>query len=40
LSFWIFLFTGVLILTIAVLTVAYQGIRAALANPVEAIKYE
>lgn len=40
LSFWIFLITSVLILTIAVLTVAYQGIRAALADPIEAIKYE
>jgi len=40
LSFWIFLITGILILTIAVLTVAYQGIRAALADPIEAIKYE
>jgi putative ABC transport system permease protein len=36
----IFLLTGALALVIALLTVSYQSIRAALANPVDAIRYE
>jgi putative ABC transport system permease protein len=37
---WIFLLTGVAALAIALLTVSYQSIRAALSDPVRAIKYE
>jgi putative ABC transport system permease protein len=38
--FWIFLLAGVNALVIAVLTISYQAIRAALANPVKALKSE
>ena len=40
LSWWIFVASGILALVIALLTVSYQSIRAALANPVDALKYE
>ena len=36
----VFLFSAVLAIVIAFLTVGYQVIKAALANPVEALKYE
>ena len=36
----IFLLSGLLALLIALLTVSYQAIRAALANPVESLRYE
>jgi len=36
----IFLFSGFLTLFIALLTVSYQSIKAALANPVQSLKYE
>jgi ABC-type antimicrobial peptide transport system permease subunit len=39
-EFWIFIATGLLTLIIALLTVSYQAIRAATANPVEALRYE
>jgi putative ABC transport system permease protein len=39
-SVWVFLLTGVLAVGIALATVSYQSIKAALLNPVEAIKYE
>jgi len=39
-NIWIFLLTGALALTIALLTVSYQSIKAALSAPIEAIKYE
>jgi putative ABC transport system permease protein len=39
-GFTLFVFAAVLALAIAVLTVSYQSIRAARANPVEALKYE
>jgi len=37
---WIFILAGALALIIALLTVSYQAIRAALSNPVEALRYE
>ncbi len=40
LTVWVFLFSGVLALVIAILTVGSQAIRAATANPVEALRYE
>jgi putative ABC transport system permease protein len=40
LSLWIFIFSGILVLAIALLTVSYQAIRAARANPVESLRYE
>ena len=36
----IFLFSGLVVLIIALATVSYQSIRAALANPVESLRYE
>jgi putative ABC transport system permease protein len=35
-----FLLAGAIALSVALLTVSYQAIRAALANPVEALRYE
>ena len=40
LSWWIFLITGLAALGIALLAVGYQAIRAALADPVKALRYE
>jgi putative ABC transport system permease protein len=37
---WVFLYTGILAVGIALATVSYQSIKAALLNPVDAIKYE
>ncbi len=37
---WVFLYTGILAAGIALATVSYQSIKAALLNPVDAIKYE
>ena len=39
-SWWAFLLAGVLALLIAILTVSFQAIKAALTNPAETIKYE
>ena len=39
-SWWTFVLAGVLVLVIALLTVSYQAIRAAMANPVESLRYE
>jgi putative ABC transport system permease protein len=39
-SWWIFLMSGGVALVIALLTVSFQAIRAALANPVESLRYE
>ncbi len=40
LSWWIFVLAGGMALVIALLTVSYQVIRAATANPVESLRYE
>ena len=37
---WIFLFSGVIALVVALITVSSHAIRAATANPVEALRYE
>ena len=39
-SWWIFIIAGSLALAIALATVSYQAIRAALADPVKALRYE
>jgi putative ABC transport system permease protein len=39
-SMSIFILSGVLVLVTALLTVSYQAIRAAMANPVESLRYE
>ena len=39
-SWWIFVSAGTLALVIALLTVSFQAIRAATANPVNALRYE
>ena len=39
-SWWVFVLSGGLALVIALLTVSTQAIRAALANPVESLRYE
>jgi putative ABC transport system permease protein len=40
LTIWPFLLSGLFALVIALLTVSWQAIRAATANPVEALRYE
>ena len=39
-SIWTFVLSGLLALLIAVITVSYQSIKAATANPVDALRYE
>jgi putative ABC transport system permease protein len=39
-QFWVFILTSVLSLSIALITVSYQAVRAALANPVDSLRYE
>jgi len=39
-TWWMFVLAGTLALTIALLTVSYQAVRAAMANPVESLRYE
>ena len=39
-SLWLFVAAGLAALLIALLTVSYQSVRAALANPVDALKHE
>jgi ABC-type antimicrobial peptide transport system permease subunit len=40
LTIWIFLFAGLLALLITTVTVSFQAVRAARANPVESLRYE
>jgi len=37
---WVFVFAGGLAMAIALFTVSYQAIKAALENPVDALRYE
>jgi putative ABC transport system permease protein len=37
---WIFVVSTVVSLSVAILTVSYRAVRAAMANPVEALRYE
>jgi ABC-type antimicrobial peptide transport system permease subunit len=39
-SWWVFVFSGLGVLTITLLTVSYQAIKAALANPVKSLRTE
>jgi putative ABC transport system permease protein len=39
-NLWVFVLSGGIALVIALLTVSYQAIKTALANPVEALRYE
>ena len=40
LSVWTFIFASILVLIIALLTVSYQTVKAAVANPADSLKYE
>ena len=40
LSIWIFLLSGLMALVIAMLTISYQSIKAATANPIDSLRYE
>ena len=40
LTIWPFILSGMIVLCVAIITVSYQSIKAALANPVESLKYE
>ncbi|MCK9212417.1 MAG: FtsX-like permease family protein, partial [Ignavibacteriaceae bacterium] len=40
LSWWMFVFSGLIALMIALITVGYQAIKAAVANPAVSIRYE
>jgi putative ABC transport system permease protein len=40
LSFWSFLFSGIIALFIAVATISYQAIRAGYTNPADSLRYE
>lgn len=40
LSFWLFVWSACMVIVMAVVTVSYQAIRAARANPVTALRYE
>jgi putative ABC transport system permease protein len=39
-SWWIFIFAGCIVLAIALVTISFQAIKAATANPVESLRYE
>jgi putative ABC transport system permease protein len=37
---WIFAVSGILALFIALLTVSYQAVKTAIANPIDSLRYE
>ena len=39
-GWWIFALSGIIAIIIALLTVSFQAIKAAVANPVESLRYE
>ena len=39
-SIWIFVFSGLIAVLIALLTVSFQAVKAAVTNPVESLRYE
>jgi putative ABC transport system permease protein len=39
-TFWIFVIAAVITILIALITVSYQSISAAIANPVKSLRYE
>jgi putative ABC transport system permease protein len=39
-KWWIFALSGVIVLAISLLTISWQTLRAAMRNPVEALRYE
>lgn len=39
-SVWIFIISGLATLVIALLAVSYQAIKAAIANPIDSLRYE
>jgi putative ABC transport system permease protein len=40
LNFWVFLFTGASVMTVAALTMIYQSVKAALTNPADTLRTE
>jgi putative ABC transport system permease protein len=40
LNAWIFILSGLIAMTMALLTVCYQTVKAATANPVDSLRYE
>jgi len=39
-EWWVFAFAGLLAITIALATISYQAIRAAVANPIKSLRTE
>jgi putative ABC transport system permease protein len=39
-SWWLFAFAGILVMLIALLTVSFQSIKAAVTNPVKSLRTE
>ena len=39
-SWWVFVFTGISVLLVALLTLSFQAIKTAMLNPVEALRTE
>ena len=39
-TLWVFILSGIIVLLIALLTVCYHAIKAAMANPIESLRYE